>query len=191
MKERDSNQFVLDFEDLEKLLPELKAMAREALTSWPKGVSVQVSELAMTALRNQKTRDKGLGWEGVELTWENKTHFFRSVRRTMNWCLIDRARKRKSVRRLHEFIDINDFDLQKAAKEPPEVIVALEEAMEELADTHPDYAMIVELRYIQQFSFKEIAKLLDSTEGAVKMKFKRCRILLGARIKGLLSDHNG
>jgi len=53
-----------------------------------------------------------------------------------------------------------------------------------LASINPEYADVLVLRYTYQFSIEEIAYLLNTTEGNVRVKLHRARKALHEIMKG-------
>jgi len=95
--------------------------------------------------------------------WQNRAHFFASAAEAMRRILIDRARKRLTVRRgggvLHASID--DFELPCESSDNDDQVLALNEALERFAQIEPRKAELVKLRYFVGFSFDDAAAALD------------------------------
>lgn len=92
--------------------------------------------------------------------WENRWHFFAAAAESMRRILVDNARHR---RRLKRGGDGNRIDLDKislAVDEPPDELLALDEAMTKLAETHPEKAQLVNLRYFGGLTHEEAAQAI-------------------------------
>lgn len=164
--------------DLENLLGELRAMARELLKSEHKLHSVTPTALALSALRRAKLQDQN--WE--EVRWENRAHFFKMLNIAMRHALIDRARAAIAKKRAQiTYLPGNDpviLDLAAAADEKPTSVIALYEGLDFLRKTQPASVEIVELRYMMGYSVKEVAQFLNINERTLKRNAQHALILL-------------
>jgi RNA polymerase sigma-70 factor (ECF subfamily) len=106
-----------------------------------------------------------------------------------NHC-IDRLRRRRMV-----WLSIDDplppnVTLASDEPEPEEASLFKErsEAMQKLLDTlSPDYRAAVVLRYWYDYSYTEIADILDTTESAIKSRLFRARQMLAEKLNSHLS----
>ncbi len=97
-----------------------------------------------------------------------------------NHC-IDRLRKRRL-----QFLSIDEplpaqLALRSDEPEPEDAVLRDEESrmVQELLDTlSPDYRAAVVLRYWYDYSYAEIAEIMDSTESAIKSRLWRARQML-------------
>ena len=91
--------------------------------------------------------------------WQNRAHFFAIAARIMRRILVDHARARQSTRRggdgWHVSLGHADVALERAAE-----IVALDDALGELAAVDPRKARVVELRFFGGLSVEETAEVL-------------------------------
>jgi len=79
-----------------------------------------------------------------------------------------------------------ELQLPDAGPQPDSVLERSEamERLEEIIDTlPPHYRVITLLRHDQQFSYEEIASMLDLPLGTVKARIHRARALIQARLK--------
>src|SRR5215207_1771882 len=106
-----------------------------------------------------------------------------------NHC-IDRLRRRRMV-----WLSIDEplppnITLASDEPEPEEASLFKErsEAMQKLLDTlSPDYRAAVVLRYWYDYSYTEIADILDTTESAIKSRLFRARQMLAEKINPQVS----
>ncbi|MEM6468715.1 MAG: ECF-type sigma factor, partial [Planctomycetota bacterium] len=70
-------------DDLDLLLDELKRIARRLLSKEGRAQSIQTTDLVHEAVLSQIERG--------EVTWENREHFFASMRLKMRRILLDRG----------------------------------------------------------------------------------------------------
>lgn len=110
--------------------------------------------------------------------WEDRRHFFGSAAVAMRRVLIDHARRRKAGKRIpkEELVSLevaNDaFDL------PNLDLLALDDALNELARENPRQARIVELRFFAGFTESEIAEILGVSRMTVTRDWKVARLRL-------------
>lgn len=100
-----------------------------------------------------------LGWDAVR--WQNRGHFYGVSAQMMRRVLVDIARRRRAERRgagaaVHVPVD----EVELPAEQPDEDLVALDRALDALADKDPRKAQVVELRYFGGVSMEEIAQTL-------------------------------
>lgn len=100
-----------------------------------------------------------LDWRAVQ--WQNRAHFFATVARMMRRVLVDAARARLAVKRGEgaDAVPIHEVDVPATA--PDVDVLAIEEALEELAKVNPRACQVVELRFFGGFSNEEAAEALD------------------------------
>lgn len=100
-----------------------------------------------------------LDWRAVQ--WQNRAHFFGTVARMMRRVLVDAARARLAVKRGEgaDAVPIHEVDVPATA--PDVDVLAIEEALEELAKVNPRACQVVELRFFGGFSNEEAAEALD------------------------------
>jgi RNA polymerase sigma-70 factor (ECF subfamily) len=95
-------------------------------------------------------------------------------------------RKNKKIHN-HENVEsvyISEVDIQSEPVEKEVEVKILEENINAcLSEIYPDYRMLLELKWKKQFSNKEIADQLGTTEGAIKQKLHRAREALRSRLR--------
>jgi RNA polymerase sigma factor (TIGR02999 family) len=92
--------------------------------------------------------------------WESRWHFFAAAAESMRRILVDNARKRGRVKRGG---DLNRVDLDKVevtVDDPPDELVALDEALTKLGEKHPEKARLVSLRYFGGLTMDEAAQAM-------------------------------
>jgi RNA polymerase sigma factor (TIGR02999 family) len=90
-------------------------------------------------------------------SFENRAHFFSAAAEAMQRILIERARRRSSLRRggAYQRVDIDQVNL--ATPEADAELLAVDEALDELTKEYPLQAEVVKLRY---FGAGRMRKLL-------------------------------
>ena len=104
----------------------------------------------------------------TERTFQNRTHFFNAAGEAMRRILIDRARRRQCLRHGggQERVDADEAEL--AAPESDETLLAVHEALEELAAQDPLKASVVKLRFFVGMSDRDVAEALGLSERTVE-----------------------
>lgn len=92
--------------------------------------------------------------------WESKWHFFAAAAESMRRILIENARRRGRIKRGggHGRVDLEKLEL--TVNGPSDQLLALDEALTELAAEHPDKARLVNLRYFGGLTLEEAAQAL-------------------------------
>src|ERR687889_243880 len=94
----------------------------------------------------------------TRVNWQNRAHFFGIAAQMMRRILIDHARAQKADKRLGRVEKLQlDENVDKAA-ELGDDLVALDEALQDLAKMDPKLARLVELRYFGGLTFEETAE---------------------------------
>lgn len=116
--------------------------------------------------------------------WRNRLHFFAATARLMRRILVDHARRGAYAKR-GGGVQRLSLDERKvpAAERPPELL-ALDEALTELASFDEELARIVELRYFGGFTAEEIAELMGISVPTVTRRWRIARGWLHHRLAG-------
>lgn len=92
--------------------------------------------------------------------WENRWHFFAAAAESMRRILVDAARCRGRLKRGGERHRVDLEKLTLTVDQPPDELLALDEAMTKLAEAHPEKAQLVNLRYFGGLTHEEAAQAL-------------------------------
>ncbi|MEM9596206.1 MAG: sigma-70 family RNA polymerase sigma factor [Acidobacteriota bacterium] len=146
-----------DREALDQLIPlvsrELRQIAGRLFASERGGHTLQPTALVSEAYVRLLGRQRG--------QWNSRLHFFCFAAREMRRVLVDHARRDRALKRGHG-IEIVSLDGQDSPVEPKIVdLLALDEALERLAELDPRHAKVVELHYFAGLSVEEIASALE------------------------------
>jgi len=165
-------------EELSSLVPlvyrELRAIARRRLGA-PKGARGAGATLSTTELVNEAylklagDPDRG---------WSDRSHFLALAAVAMRQILVDRARARATLKRGGHFAQITLDEGALAGDDEPEALLALDEALVQLATLAPRLARVVELRFYGGLTEPEIAEVLGVTARTVQRDWAKARMLL-------------
>jgi RNA polymerase sigma factor (TIGR02999 family) len=92
--------------------------------------------------------------------WDGRWHFFAAAAEAMRRILIDRARQRSRLKRGGGRKRVALDELELTVDQRPEELLALDEALEKLAGTHPQKAQLVKLRYFGGLTIEQAAAAL-------------------------------
>jgi RNA polymerase sigma-70 factor, ECF subfamily len=153
---------------LDKLLPlvekELHRLAHSYMRRENPDHTLQttalVNEAYLKLIDQKKTR------------WQNRAHFFGIAARIMRRILMNYARDQQRLKRGGGAVQVSlsevaDISLNKSAD-----LLALDEALERLAETDERKARVVELRYFGGLSVEETAEVLGISEITVLRDWK-------------------
>lgn len=163
-----------DSEALEQLTPrvyrELRRLAARLLQNEQPGHSLQSGDLVHEVYLRLVNSS--------ELNWQHRAHFFAVAATLMRRVLVDRARRRVAAKRggRGQALDLtNALDVaQIKAKE----LMALDDALNALAQVDPRKSRIVELRFFAGLSVKETAEVVNVSSDTVMRDWKMARAWL-------------
>ena len=123
----------------------------------------------------------------TQVKWQNRAHFFGIAANIMRRILVDYARQHKADKRggAAEKLPLEEEILIVSEGKSAELL-ALDEALENLAKFDPQKSKIVELRYFGGLSVEETAEVLGVSEITVKRHWRMAK----AWLYGQLSNEN-
>ena len=114
-----------------------------------------------------------------QLRLEDRLHFMRWAGRVMRSVIVDFARRRMADRRGGDATRVTLTErLAPGSMGPEEEIVAVHQALAQLADVDQRLAQVVELRYFGGMTDGEIAEALGVTDRTVRRDWQKARLLL-------------
>ena len=116
--------------------------------------------------------------------WQDRAHFFAIAAQTMRRILVDAARARGSAKRGGGMPRLNLNESIDAAPERDHQILALDDAMDALAEFDPRKAKVVELRFFGGLSVEETAEVLKISPQSVMRDWKLARAWLLRALSG-------
>ena len=101
-----------------------------------------------------------------ERNWDNRGHFFKAAAEAMRRILIEKARRKKSQKRGgdRQRVEFDESIVVAVEDIRPEDLLALNEALEKLADRDQAKADLVKLRVFAGLTGKQAADILDISE---------------------------
>ena len=110
--------------------------------------------------------------------WQSRAHFFGIAAQMMRRILVDHAKEQRAAKRGSGAAKVTFEESLVAGKEPPVNLVALNDALEELAKIDPERSRIVELRYFGGLSNEESAEVLNISTATVQRQWAGARAWL-------------
>jgi RNA polymerase sigma factor (TIGR02999 family) len=145
---------------LDLVYEELRRLATSKMAREAPGQTLQPTALVHEAwLRLVGTKNPN---------FENRAHFFAAAAEAMRRILIDRARRKLTVRHGGgcERVDVDEQDLALPAAD--QQLLAMNEALDNLAKEYPLQANVVKLRYFAGMTNEETAEVLNISVTSAK-----------------------
>jgi RNA polymerase sigma factor (TIGR02999 family) len=175
-----------------RVYADLHRRAQRAARGDPQGTSLQPTALVNQAyirLVEQRARAKA---KPIPRPWKNRTHFFAIAARLRREILVDRARNLRAEKRggnkPHVRIDttaVRGFAGLSAGPQPNEDVIAVHEALTQLAAIEARQSRVVELSWFAGMSAKDIAKEVGVSERTVNRELKAALKWLCKRLRSL------
>ncbi|MCA9181169.1 MAG: sigma-70 family RNA polymerase sigma factor [Planctomycetales bacterium] len=155
-----SHQQLLADELLPSLYRELKHMASQQLLSENVNLTLNATALVHEAYL-RLSKDGRLG------EWNSRGHFFSAAAEAMRRVLVDHARKRHSQKRGGRFqrVELTDGGVENIDDER---LLALDDALQQLAFVKPRVVELIKLRYFAGMSNDEAAECLSISPRTAK-----------------------
>jgi RNA polymerase sigma factor (TIGR02999 family) len=116
-------------------------------------------------------------------TWENRAHFFGAAAEAMRRILVEHARRKLSRKRGGgaEHVELNESALVLAA--PPDELLAVHEALDQLAQEDAAAAELVKLRYFVGMTMEEAASAMGLAKRTAESLWTYARVWLHREIR--------
>ena len=149
---------------------QLRTKAKRYLRAQPLGHTLQTTGLIHEAyLKLVGQEEKG---------WQNRAHFFGVAAQAMRHILVDDARARHAAKRGGEAHEVSFDEAAVVTAERTDEVVALDDALDGLANLAPRQSRVVELRYFGVLSVKETAEVLKVSAESVKRDWRMAKVWL-------------
>ncbi|MEY2483725.1 MAG: hypothetical protein QOK24_2253 [Verrucomicrobiota bacterium] len=123
-------------------------------------------------------------------SWENRTHFVATAAQLMRRIMVDHARQRHSLKRGGGARKVTLDETALVTETRSEELLALDEALEELAVQDPRKSQIVELRYFGGLTAEETAEFLKTSLRTVEREWNMAKAWLYRALRGEEADES-
>ena len=110
--------------------------------------------------------------------WESRWHFFAAAAEAMRRILVDNARRRGRIKHGGDRQRVDLDKMEVTVAQPPDELIALDEALSKLAREHPEKAQLVSLRYFGGLTHEEAAQALGISTSTADRHWKYARAWL-------------
>jgi RNA polymerase sigma factor (TIGR02999 family) len=124
----------------------------------------------------------------AEAHWDNRGHFFAAMAQAMRRILVESARRKRSRKRGGGMVRQQVAEADLFVPEPREDLLALDEALKQLALTDRRAAELVHLRYFGGLTIPEAAEVLGFAPRTADRLWTYARAWLYQRINGAGPD---
>jgi RNA polymerase sigma factor (TIGR02999 family) len=163
----------------EQLLPfvydELRKLAAVKLTQEKPGQTLQATALVHEAYLRLVDAAK------IQ-RWDSRGHFFAAAAEAMRRILLNRARDKKRSKRGGERHRVDLDHIEIALDTNDEELIALDDALTQLAGEDPDAARLVNLRFFAGLTLRDAAVSLGLSQRTAERQWSYARAWLYARL---------
>ncbi len=154
---------------------ELRRLARGYLRAERPGHTLQTTALVNEAYIRLVGQNR--------ISWQNRGHFFGIAAQMMRRVLVDHSRRKKSAKRGASATIVSLSQANDAAPESEVDVLALDEALDDLAKLDPRQAKVVELRFFGGLGVEETAASIGVSTATVKREWVTAKAWLFRRLK--------
>ena len=154
---------------MELVYDDLRGLARAKLQATPPDHLLQPTALVHEVF---------LKLIGGDVDWRSRSHFFALGARAMRLILVDYARESSAQKRGGDRQRVPLSDELVVSTKRDEDVLALDEALQLLAEIDPERAEIVELRFFGGMTIKEVAEAMGKSPRTVDKQWAATRIWL-------------
>ena len=165
---------------LEELIPvvhkELRRLAHRCMSGEREGHTLQTTALVNEAYLRLV--------DSSQVQWQNRAHFFAMAAQLMRRVLVDFARTRNYQKRGGEVLRVEFDEAWMGSTEGGgDLVVALDDALQELAKFDARKSQVVEMRFFGGLSATETAEVLKVSEDTVLRDWKLAKTWLLRELK--------
>lgn len=186
MAEEGITQLLLQWSDgdrtaLDRLLPlvygELRRLAQSYLRRRQPNVSLEPTLLVHEAYLKLVNQE--------QVSWQNRAQFFGLSAKIMRDLMVDHARRAHAAKRGGDNYSLSLSEADRVGQSPNLDLLALNEAMEQLASFKPRHCQIVELRFFGGLTIEETAEVLAISHATVERDWNFARTWLYRHLKSI------
>jgi RNA polymerase sigma factor (TIGR02999 family) len=159
---------------LDKLMPlidaELRRLAHRYMTRERAGHTLQTTALVNEAFLRLVNRKS--------LQWQNRAHFFGIAAQLMRTILVDHARSHASAKRGGGARKLELDEAMVVSQQKASEVIALDDALNQLALLDPQQSRIVELRFFGGLTVQEAAEVLQVSPATIKREWSTAKAWL-------------
>ena len=161
-----------DPDSASQLLPlvydELRKLGAQKLAQEKPGQTLQATALVHEAYLRLVQDDKAQ-------SWDSRRHFFAAAAEAMRRILVEKARRKRSVKHGGERARVDLDEALVVGDEPREDLLELDELLQQLASADPRAAELVKLRFFAGLTGEQTAKVLDISPRAADLLWAYAR----------------
>jgi len=159
---------------LDRLMPlvdaELRRLAHRYMSRERGGHTLQTTALVNEAFLRLINRSK--------VDWQNRAHFFGLAAQLMRTILVDHARSHTCTKRGGGAYKLELDETMLVSQQKASEVLALDDALKELALIDPEQGRIVELRFFGGLTVEETAEVLHISPATVKREWSTAKAWL-------------
>jgi RNA polymerase sigma factor (TIGR02999 family) len=155
---------------------ELRKIARRCLAGQRSGHTLQPTALVHEACLRLVRYDS--------IDWRDRAHFFALAAQIMRQILVDHARKQTAAKRGGNAVTVVVDEASAASKQASLDLLALDDALRQLASLDPRQSQIVELRFFGGLSIEETAEAVNISPATIKREWATARLWLLQEMSG-------
>lgn len=164
----------------EQLLPlvydELRKLAAQKLAQEKPGQTLEATALVHEAYVRLVAGDAS------RKPWNSRGHFFAAAAEAMRRILVESARRKGRQKRGGAWLRRDITIAEPAADGPAADVLAVNEALMQLAHDHPEHAELVKLRYFAGLTLAEAAAALGLSSATAGRRWRYARAWLARRL---------
>jgi RNA polymerase sigma factor (TIGR02999 family) len=149
---------------------ELRRIAHQQLRKWQMGETLNTTALVHEAYI--KLIDQS------QAQINDRAHFYALSALAMRYILVDHARSRLAAKRGGNAIPVDLEDIDLAADDRSEQVLALDEALERLMKQNPRLGKLVEYKFFGGLNYEEIAEVQGLSVPTIKRDWQLARAWL-------------
>ena len=149
---------------------ELRRIARRAMARQSPGHTLQTSALVNEAYLKMVDQQS--------IAWQNRAHFFAVAAQVMRHILVDYARRYQSAKRGGGALRVSLSDAAPRAEQRAADLIALDDALTELARYDERKSRIVELRFFSGLTVEETAEVIGLAPVTIMREWRAAKMWL-------------
>lgn len=183
LRNLQSNRTQTTGELIQAVYDQLRIIARNRLSRERSDHTLQATELVHEAYSK-------IAGSLVDREWQDRDHFFAVAASAMRQILINYARARNTGKRRHGRVPqvVNVVEL--AREEDPDLILAVDEAIQELSEVDPKLGRVVFLRFFAGLSVEQTAEAMGTSPRTVARHWNFARAWLARSLKQKFSGES-